>query len=40
MVVAKKTRLKLTTMDSSKDVDTALVNDSVVSDLDENVLPA
>ena len=37
MVVGKKTRLKLTTMDSSKDVDTALVNDLVVSDLDENV---
>ena len=37
MVVGKKTRLKLTTMDSSKDVDTVLVNDLVVSDLDENV---
>ena len=37
MVVGKKTRLKLTTTDSSKDVDTALVNDLVVSDLDENV---
>ena len=37
MVVGKKTRLKLTTMDSSKDVDTTLVNDLVVSDLDENV---
>jgi len=37
MVVGKKARLKLTTMDSSKDVDTALVNDLVVSDLDENV---
>ena len=35
MVVGKKARLKLTTMDSSKDVDTALVNDLVVSDLDE-----
>jgi len=37
MVVGKKTRLKLTTMDSSKGVDTALVNDLVVSDLEENV---
>ena len=37
IVVGKKTRLKLTTMDSSKNVDTALVNDLVVSDLDENV---
>ena len=37
MVVGKKTRLKLTTMDSSKDVDTALVIHLVVSDLDENV---
>ena len=37
LVVGKKTRLKLTTMDSSKDVDTALVNDLVVTDLDENV---
>jgi len=27
MVVGKNTRLKLTTMDSSKDVGTALVND-------------
>ena len=37
MVVGKKTRLKLTTMDSSKDVDATLVNDLMVSDLDENV---
>ena len=37
MVVSKRTKLKLTTMDSSKVVDTALVNDLVVSDLDENV---
>ena len=37
MVVGKKTRLKLTTMDSSKDVDTVIVNDLMVSDLDENV---
>ena len=37
MVIGKKTRLKLTTMGSSKDVDTALVNDLLVSDLDENV---
>jgi len=37
MVVGKKMRLKLTTMDSSKVVDTALVNDLVVSDLDKNV---
>jgi len=37
MLVGKKTRLKLVTMDSSKDVDTTLVNDLVVSDLDENV---
>ena len=37
MVVGKKARLKLTTMGSSRNVDTALVNDLVVSDLDENV---
>jgi len=37
MVVGKKSRLKLITMNSSKDVYTALVNDLVVSDLDENV---
>lgn len=36
IVVGKKTRLKLTTMNSSEDVDTALVSDLVVSDLDEN----
>ena len=37
MVVGKTSRLQLTTMDSSKDVDSAVVNDLVVSDLDDNV---
>ena len=37
MLVGKKTRLKLITMDSSKDVYTTLVNHLVLSDLDENV---
>lgn len=38
MVVGKKTRLKLIIMDSSKDVDSVVINDLVVFDLDENVV--
>ncbi len=34
----KKTRLKLTTMDSSKNVDSFIVTDLEVADLDENVV--
>ena len=38
MVVDKKTRLKLTTTDnSSNGVDSAVCNDLMVADLDENV---
>ena len=37
VVIGKKTRVKLTTMDSNKDVDTALANNLMVSDLDKNV---
>ena len=37
MVLGKKTRLMLTIMDSGNGVDSAVCNDLVVSDLDENV---
>jgi len=37
MVVGMKTRLKLTTVDSSNGVDSAVCNDLMVADLDENV---
>ena len=37
MVLGKKTRLMLTIMDSGNGVESAVCNDLVVSDLDENV---
>jgi len=37
MVLGRKTRLKLTTVDSSNGADSAVCNDLVVSNLDENV---